>query len=239
MVRIGKCRWWDNLPPLGGTAVRLTKAVIVVLFAMVGGWVPATRGAAYNFATFNETAGSRPFSFTNNVVSGTISYTSSVPVYFDFTAPTGLSTADRLATLTISTTTLTPAATNGGILDQPFSTTGTLAITENGTGKNLLTMTFTGDLIGTANTPDAQLSGSDSTKVVSFTSDYLTFTAPGNSYALSLASVSPVLSVGPGGFLTSFVSDITGSFTGNAVPEPGLVSLLLPLGVLARRRRAI
>ena len=211
------------------------------LFSVVAGvflaFAGAARGAPYNFAVFTDLSGTRPFSFTNNGgVSATIS-TGSIPVTFDFTTPTGLSTAPRAATLTLTGSSTLPASNPGGNVDQPI-TSATLSITENGTGKNLLSMTFTGILAGIASGPNAQLSGADTnSQTVTFTSDYLTFTPPGNSYALSLAAVTPALSIGPGGFLGSFQADITGQFTGNAVPEPVSLSLfaLAPLALLRRR----
>jgi hypothetical protein len=201
-------------------------------------------GAAYNFADFTELTGTRPFSFTNNGgTSGTISATS-VPVTFNFTTPTGLPTTDRPATLTISTaggpSTTTPA-TSGTNDDQPINILTTLTITENSTGNKLLGMSFTGDILGKSSSPSAQLSGADTTgQTVTFTSDFLNFTAPGNSYAVSLASMNPALSIGPGGFLNSFLADLNGQFSGNAaaVPEPATVGLLglAPLTFLRRRQ---
>ena len=198
----------------------------------------AAQGAAYNFAVFTDLSGTRPFSFTNNSTNATISTSpSSIPVTFDFTTPTGLSTAPRAATLTITGSTSTPASNPGGNVDQPI-TSATLNIIENSTGKNLLSMTFTGILAGIAGSPNAQLSGADTnSQTVTFSSDYLTFTPPGNSYALSLAAVTPALSVGPGSFLSSFQADITGQFTGNAVPEPVSLALFALVPLALRRRR--
>ena len=209
--------------------------VICCLFLMGG----AASAATYNFATFNGTSGTRPFSFTNN--GGTsASISTSTPVTFNFTTPTGLSTADHNATLTISGPAITTPGTtlSNGLLDQPIGNLQTLSLIEVGTGKNLLTMNFVGELVGRPG-PSAQLSGTDAPGgAVSFTSDFLTFTQPGNSYTLSLAAINPTLSAGPGGFLSSFNADLTGQFTGNAVPEPGVLGFLgLAVIPMLRRRR--
>lgn len=222
----------------------LKRIAIPGLVALLG-LASSAGAAAFNFATFNEVSGARPFSFTNNTTSASLGYNTTVPVLFDFTNPTGLSTADRPATLTINTNSSnSPATVNGSLLDESINIATTLHITETSTGKNLLTMTFTGDLDGPSAGPNAQITGADNNssnpRTVTFTSDYLTFTAPGNSYTLSLSSLSPVLSIGPGGFLNSFAADINGSFSGNAVPEPAILSALAVAGAsLLRRRRAL
>ena len=203
----------------------------------VAGWGKA---AAYNFATFNETSGSRPFSVTNNTTSVSLGYATSVPVSFDFTTPTGLSTADRPATLTISTNSSpTPAAISGGLISQPVNPAVTFTFTETATGKNLLTAVVSGLLEGTNNGPTASLSGSASLgDTVTFTSDYLTFTTPSSNSALfGLSALSAPLSIGPGGFVNSFLADLNGSFVANAVPEPALVTITVTAGALMIRRR--
>ncbi len=110
----------------------------------------------------------------------------------------------------------------------------TMSIIENGTGLNLLTMQFTGDLIGRANTPNASLSGAASTgQAVQFTSSFGSFMQPGNSFVLGLGTITPVFSLGAGGFLSSFSSNMNGQFTANfssAVPEPA-ASVLFGLGI--------
>jgi MYXO-CTERM domain-containing protein len=208
---------------------------VICCLLVMGGTAPA---ATYNFATFNETSGARPFSFTNNGgISASIS--ASTPVTFNFTAPTGLSTADHNAILTISGPAITTHTTmSNGIFDQPINNIQTLSLIEVGTGKNLLTMNFVGELVGPPG-PNAQLSGTDSPGgVASFTSDFLTFTEPGNSYNLSFAAINPTLSGGQGGFLSSFNADLTGQFTGDAIPEPGVLGLLgLAAFPMLRRRR--
>ncbi len=198
--------------------------------------------APYNFANFSEPGGNLPFTWTDNGgTSGSFSALS-IPIEFTFTTPTGLSTVAHAATLSISGVTSTTAISAGGFDIQPLNSTETLTVTDNVTGKNLLSMSFTGSLIGFANGPNGSAQGGDiSGQVVSFTSDYLHFTTPGDSYSIALNNVTPVLSIGPGGFLNSFASDLSGLFSGNAtaVPEPatGLIFVGAAAAALIRRRR--
>jgi hypothetical protein len=128
---------------------------------MIGPAVGAARGAAYNFAVFTDLSGSRPFSFSRVngglsaiITTSSISSSSSAPVTFDFTTPTGLNSGPRAATLTITGSASTQVSDNPPLLrDQPI-TTAALSITENSTGKNLLSMTFTGILAGIVTSPN-------------------------------------------------------------------------------------
>src|SRR5262249_52909863 len=102
--------------------------------------------APVGFATFNQTAG-RPFMVTNNTASGSLGWASGQQVTFNFRAETGLPTVDHMATVTLTGTTTTPGSfVTSTLMHQPIMpATGQLKITEVGTLKNLLTMTFTGD----------------------------------------------------------------------------------------------
>ena len=201
--------------------------------------------AAIIFATFNEPATSQGFTFSNN--GGTsASISASTPIDFEFTAASGLPTTVHNATLTISgPATFTPASTFGPLLNQPLSSLDTLSIIEIGTGTNLLTMTFTGNITGFAGGPSATISGADTlANTVNYTSSLLTLTGPGNSYNLGLADTSVPFSVGPGGFLNSLVANIDGQFTagnasgGNPGPEPASLGILaLGAAALLTRRR--
>ena len=207
------------------------------------------QAAPVEFATFNLVTANQPFSFTNNVLIGAFAATN-VAVLFDFTAQSGLSTTDHAATLNITGSTFIPAS-GGSTLDQPVGDiqVSTLSILENSTGKNLLTVRFSGDITGAHGGTTASLAGADTAgKTVVFSSDFGTFTPPGNSYNLGLTTVNPQLSIGPGGYLNSFVSNINGSFSANftpaapAVPEPGSIALLTGLsltGATFLRRRKV
>jgi len=220
---------------------------LVAPLAVVAMMAASASAAPVEFGTFNSPNGGQEFSFTNNGgTSGTI--TASAPVTFNFTAASGMSTVDRQAILTINGTTFTPAnALPGSFVDQRISGPASLSLIEVGTGKNLLSITaFTGDIIGKLGSPNAALSGADTSgDTVTFTSDFLTFMQPGNSYNLGLAGITPVLSIGPGGFLNTFLANVNGQFSAMvfAVPAPTSVAMLgtglVAAAVLATQRKRL
>jgi len=202
------------------------------------------QAAPFEFADVNLLNANSPFIFTNNGgTSGSISILSA-PVTFNFTSQSGLSTVDHQATMTLqissafppgTPSTFTPGSLFGPVIDQPIPNLMSLSITEIGTGANLLTMLFTGDIVGRNGTPNASLSGADNTgQAVQFSSAFGSFLQPGNSFVLGLGTVSPVFTLGPGGFVNSFSSNVNGQFTANfsTVPEPAS-SVLFGLGIAA------
>jgi len=204
------------------------------------------QAAPYQFANFNNTISDQPFTWTNNGSSGTISLNHAIT--FNFTTATGLSTADHQATITITgAPNFTPATSAAGFDIQPISSVQTLKITENGTGANLLTLLFTGNIAGPDGSPTANITGSDTKgNVVVYTSDFGSFIQPGNSYNIALNPITPNLSIDGGGFLTSFVAGIAGVFTANfvtlGVPAPASIAMLgtgalAPIGLLLGRRK--
>lgn len=200
---------------------------VAVLAALAPG-VASPAFAGFQFAAFTLADSNQPFSFVNN--SGTsATFGVSAQVNFDFTAATGLSTADRAATLTLTGSTTTPASAPGGSqVNQPLSAQATLSITENGTGKSLLAAHLTGDIVGKIGSSSASLAGSDKTgQVVDFSSDFGTFTTPGNSYDLNLDALSPTLNSGLGGFLESFVANVSGEFSADFEANPSVTPLVV------------
>lgn len=218
----------------------LKTAALAIAFSFV---IASPGHAAYEFANFNLLNANQPFTFTNNTTSGTISVVNA-PVTFNFTQQTGLSTADNAAFLNIAplgpASALVPAMVSGNLIDQPINIPERLTITSgpNGTGVDYLTMQFTGDIVGLNFTHSADLTGDTGNPAIPtifFTSDFGTFGPSGNSFDLALATISPMLSNGAGGFLTGFNSNINGQFTANftaTVPEPSSVALLA-VGLLA------
>jgi hypothetical protein len=219
------------------TLAVFSPAAVAFLASMLVG--TAARTAPIEFGNFHLLNATRLLSFTNNGgTSGTLQALS-VPVIFDFTVQSGLPTIDHAATLTINPVgtlpTTLPAIVAATLLDQPIRPLD-LSITENGTGKNLLTMISTGgDLVGFNGGVTASVSGMNSSV---YTSDFATFNSPiSQSYNLGLATLSVPLSVGPGGFLNSFTANVDGQFSFDGgltpkLPEPATVALF-GMGALA------
>jgi hypothetical protein len=217
-------------------AVHVSAAVVASL--MIG---TVAQAALFQFGNFHLINANQPLTFTNNAPTASATLQAiSVPVVFNFTTQSGLPTLDRNATLTINPigtlpTTL-PAVVAGALLDQPINPL-TFSIIENGTSKNLLTMSVTsGDLVGLSGSVSGSLGG---TKTNVFTSDYATFSSSASeAFNLGLGTVNPPLSVAANGFLNSFVANVNGQFSADTagftpkVPEPASAALA-SVGILS------
>ena len=232
------------------TLAVFSPAAVAFLTLMLVGTI--ARAAPIEFGDFHLVNATQPLSFTNNGgTSGTLQALN-VPVVFNFTVQSGLPTVDHAATLTINPPGTLPttlaAIVSGTLLDQPIHPLN-LSITENGTGKNLLTMISTGgDLVGFNLGVTGSVSGMNTSV---YTSDFGTFNSPvSQSYNLGLATLNVPLSVGPGGFLNSFAANVNGQFSVDSggftpkIPEPATAALFgmgaLAVAALAasKRRRA-
>jgi hypothetical protein len=236
------------MPKLGhklplSAVLRCAAALLASLIA-----ASAAQATPIEFSSFHLSNANQPISFTNNGATSASIFALNVPVVFNFTSQSGLSTVDHAGLLSITNSLITTPASSlgGGFVNQPISTSTTLSIIEVGTGFNLLTMSFTGDLSGLSGGPSASLIGADATgQTISYSSSFATFAGTGDSYNLGLATINPTLSIGPGGFLNSFVANIDGQFTTDSAslirtPEPSSVVLfgigLIAVAVLTRRR---
>jgi hypothetical protein len=199
----------------------------------------AAQAAPIELGSFHLLNASQSLSFTNNGgVSASLSAIS-VPVIFNFTTQSGLSTADHSALLTINPVgtlpTTVPAVAAGSLLDQPINPLR-FSIIETGTGKNLLSMSSTGgDITGLSGAVNADLSG---THTAVYSSDFGTFSAStAESFNFGVATMSAALSAGPGGFLNSFIANLNGQFSVDSTgfiptPEPASV-VLFGMGLFA------
>jgi hypothetical protein len=225
----------------------VTAAVALFVTAAVSDAAP------YEFGQFNIVNANQPFSFTNSGgISAAVNMVN-VPTTFNFTVQTGLSTADHAAFLNLAPVggpSITPAATAGSLVSQPIGMERlTITSGADGTGTNYLTLLFTGDITGLLGASNLDFTGDDNNpnaiRIVTYTSDFGTFGAAGtgNGFNLALATVAPAVSIGPGGFLSSFNANVDGQFTSNFtanVPEPATVALLvfgLAIVAGATRRR--
>ena len=241
------------MPKLTHTIRTLVAAALPCAAVLLALTLPDSRAAAaaIEFAEFNLISASQPLTFTNygNDLdeSGTLQALN-VPVIFNFTAQSGLDTSDRAATMTINApgtrTYLHAKILDGGLIEQPISDANTLSIIENGTNKNLLSLSFTGDLVGPLGGSSANLRGAEANgDLVSFSSDFGSFGASDKSFSLGLAAITSPLAFGDGKFLKSFVANINGNFSSDFtsnVPEPASVAMfgigLLAVAATARRK---
>jgi len=204
-------------------------ALAAVLAVAAPGSVHA---AAVSFAKFAFETGT-PFTFTNNTTSAALGSGTNT-VSFSFTDVNGNATQTFNATVAFAGTTNAPAGTVGPILDQPLNgaTTDTIKFTDidpgPNNGKTLLAVTYTGDLLAQSGTQNASIQSSSNINTLIYSSDFIPnsfFNNPQN-FTLALPSDgSNNVSIGPGGFLNSFVSSFaTGQFfTSVVVPEPASV----------------
>lgn len=194
------------------------------------------------FAQFTQAGAGTPFMFTNNGgTSGTVGIQSaSTQVDFNFTTATGLSTATHEATLTLTAVT-NEAATSGTVFGTTYynqainggsggASADVLTITDNTTHQNLLTMSFTGTIVGQMGNSLASLTGNSDpaggSNVVMYSSDYLNLSGlQPSSYQIGLQALSVPFSLGAGSFLNSFMSSFTGSFQTSLVPEPASIAM--------------
>ena len=183
-------------------------------------WLSATAHGQGDFAQFDEggSTGSEPFTFTNNTTSASFSGTSLGS--FIFLVP-GAPAGPQDATITLSSSAVTPAGVGGPFLAQPIDgPTNTLSFTRTSDNANLLTLTFTGILFGFNGDNSASLSGdTGSGNTVTYTSDFLDFSGTTErSFGLT-ATLDPAFTQGAGGFANDFTADLSGGFSSTPGPD--------------------
>jgi hypothetical protein len=191
------------------------------------------------FAQFFQRNGSQDFVFTNNTTSATFqTIANGSEIYFIYQNIANLPPVlqgPQLAHIYVTANTTTPAFQAAG--DPPrdvqrFSGSFTIQIIRDsqagvgtGTQRNLLTAIVTPDgttqssLAGDDLNDSAAYTASDVRQTVTYSSDFLGF-LPTNidNLGLSFSSLNPALSIGAGGFLTSFTAAGTGTFASNNAP---------------------
>ena len=214
---------------------------------LCGGWIAALLAglvlapsvhAAITFAQFDEStnANTQPFTFTNSGPGSTFSGT--VQGNFQFLIA-GLPTAPQAATITLTSTAVSPATTFGPFLSQPIEgATDTLTFTRVSDNANLLSVTFTGNLTGFDGDVSATLSSNTlSGDSLTYTSAFLDFSGTtSRSMGLNVAGINPAFTQNDNGFLDNFTADLTGGFSSSpapaVVPEPASVVVFGSLGAV-------
>jgi hypothetical protein len=206
----------------------------IAFFAQIGAETSVKGQSSTTFAQFFERNGTQDFVFTNNTTSADFATTGGgSPIFFLYQNVPGLDASlqgPQQAHLIMTSSTTTVANINGSNLTQPFSSmTNTIQILRdtpapvgNGTRTNLLTITFAQN----SSLPSKTGSGGSSTinvttpdNVVTFSSDFLIFSGTTQrNFGMSFSSVTPALSIGAGGFLSSFTAAGSGTFASNPVP---------------------
>ncbi len=189
------------------------------------------------FAQFFEANGTNDFVFTNNTTSGDFSaIPGGSPVFFLYQNITGLPVSlqgIQTAHMFVTTTTTQSGSIGGGNVNQPLNQSVTIQIvrdtpapigTGGGSRTNLLTAVFspasnTPAIVGTTGGNSATLSATTPDHNVTFTSNFLLFTATTQrNLALSFSSVTPGLALGAGSFLQNTAAAASGTFASNPVP---------------------
>jgi hypothetical protein len=212
-------------------------AIIAVVFTLLTG---VSQAQFVTFGQFTD-GGGAPFTFTNTGPGSTLTGTTE-DGYFNFLV-NGLPSGNIAATITLTSSELTPGATGGPFTGQPIDgLTNTLTITQNSDGANLLTVNFNGEFVGFTDGGSAQLSADNNPgDTLTYSSDFLNFSG---TTALSMGLDSSPISSGfvldENGFPVSYTTDLTGGFSAAgdlelaSVPEPSTWAMLLGgLGLLS------
>lgn len=220
---------------------------------LIFGLLQTVQAQTTTFAQFNQRTNVNGFCFNNNGgASGTLTTCASpagVPVEFTYLGIVGLDASlqgNQLATIFVDANTSTPAlpgAPPNGIR-QNFQTVIIQILRDSpapvgaGTRRNLLTVTVTTGtprLDGNTGANSAGFTASTPGENVTFTSDFLDFsTTTARNFALSFSSVTPPLSIGAGGFFSSFSAAGTGTFASTPRPVICCVTTPAPVGVGGR-----
>ena len=213
------------------------KAAFFILLTISS--VTLLQAQTVTFGQFFQRNGTNDFSFTNNGTGATFQTSvDGTPVFFIYQNVANLPLelqGPQLARVYVTSATTTPAFQAAGDPPrdiQPFSETFLIRVIRDvaaqggtGTRRNLLTAIVTPDgttkssLAGDDQSDAIAYTASDTRQTVTYTSDFLGFLPNSqDNFGLSFSSVFPLVSIGPGGFLTSFTAAGTGTFATNPAP---------------------
>jgi hypothetical protein len=239
-----------TLPTRRKTGLGLAIAIAFLLAFLSG--PPSARAALTTFAQFRQSSSNvtNVFSYINNgnasnaqLITAPGGVPGSTPVDFSYLSVSGALPADlqgnQAARLTLNSSTKQLVQTAFGTIGNQQilgDGTNTLSIIRNAPAleginsrTNLLTMIFTGQLLGALGGAP-QLSGDTSIGppyIVNFTSDFLIFANGQHSFSLTFSSWNPGLSQ-LGNYFADATAAGTGTFAADAryVPEPSSFALL-------------
>jgi len=203
--------------------------------AVMGGLATEATAASVTFASFQQVdSGATPWTFTNSGASST--FTVSAPVNVNFQSTTGLGQIINFSGVAIATLTATVnglATNSGGIISQNFALGADLKfVNAADTAQTVLDVAFIGAITGRPDgTGSLGASSAAAGQVISYSSNYLVgaFIQP---FTFSLSIDTP-LSVNANGYLNSFSTASTGTFSANGAGAGANPTAPLPSAAVA------
>jgi hypothetical protein len=230
------------------------RAGLILIIVLIPASLPAD---VINFASFTTASATPLYTFTNNGDgTGTFTQTVGSSVYFVFTAgsipdaylleplPTAPIQASLIRTSTTATAAVCSPCTAGSPVQQEVGTGSVEFTFTDSNGEHLLLGISGSDLIinGFLGGSTANFSGSSSSSSISFSSDYINFSAAtAEDRSISLNAITPALGIASDGLVNSFTAQASGDFGVQFAPEPASATTLCLAGVAAlcvRRRRS-
>lgn len=209
------------------------KRLLLTVAASASAVAMAPAANAATLLTFGQAGQGSPITATTNGAQTQTTIAAS-NIAIDITQLFGSSAATLPAFLTLNAVSSSAATSTMGFIGQMYN--GSFSIT-NGT-TNYLSGTFTGATFGTGGA--ATLSGSQPTFNVTFTSNYFLGVNPDRAVSFSFANVAPNLGI-CGTTICGFTSSVSGTFSGNPVPEPATWAMMMlgfgAMGAMIRRRK--